>query len=88
MKKPKRKPLRTWRAGDKIKLARLAGISPQNLSNYLAGRCPCPPPRAEKLEAAAEILGYDLPAVEWVFHKLRRGNPLFAVQKRKPRGGA
>lgn len=69
-----------WSPGDKRRLALDAGVSPQYLSDILAGRRQCHPDLANRLETAAANLGYRIPRAVWVFRDMRASNPLFCKQ--------
>jgi hypothetical protein len=69
-----------WSWGDKTRIAKLAGISPQYLNKILY-----PPPSearachvrlAKDLVRASRALGYDIAIEEWVWVAARR-SPLF-----------
>jgi len=57
-----------WNYGEKAKVARAAGMSPQALNDILSGVRPCGRKRARKLEAASLlVLGESraVPAAAW-----------------------
>lgn len=65
-----------WGWGDKRRIAKLAGISPQHVSSIIKGHRPCSRGAAERLAAAAAALGYTTSPVDWLAPDLSR-NPLF-----------
>lgn len=69
-----------WDRGDKTKLAKAAGISPQYLCDIMAGRKECRAKLAIELEQAALTLGYRISRFQWSFTTLRTNNPLFPTQ--------
>ena len=71
----------SWQWGDKVKVARAAGIGPSYLCDIMGGRKVCPANTAVRLEAACLTYGYDIPKEQWVFTELRAGNPLFPTRK-------
>ena len=56
----------TWNYGDRRKLAGLAGISPQYLSDLLHRRKSARLPLAKKLVAAAQGLGYSFTLLDFL----------------------
>ena len=57
-----------WNRGEKARVARTAGISPQALNDILSGAQPCGRDRARRLEAATLlVLGKNrvVPAAAW-----------------------
>ena len=57
-----------WNHGEKARVARMAGITPQALNDILSGTQPCGRDRARRLEAATLLaLGKDrvVPAAAW-----------------------
>lgn len=68
---------RSWVHGDKTRLAKGAGISPQYLSDLLSGRRDCRGKLATTLAEEAMKMGYHMPREQWVFLALRSTNPLF-----------
>lgn len=61
-----------WKRGDRIRVARLAGISPQYMCDIIHGRKVARPELAIRLEAASKGCGYDIPRAVWVFRDLRK----------------
>lgn len=68
---------KSWERGDKARIAKEVGISPQHLSDILADRSPCHPMLAVKLERASKRRRYNINRIEWAFPSFRAGNPLF-----------
>lgn len=67
----------SWAFGDKSELARRAGISPQYLSDIIAGRKTCSSRLGTLLAKHSMALGYDIPRSVWVFQDMRVISPLF-----------
>ena len=66
-----------WVWGDKGKLAKAAGISPQYLSDIIHGRKECRGTLAITLRDEAAKMGYKIPSSDWVFRNVEPVNPLF-----------
>jgi hypothetical protein len=68
----------TWKYGDKRKLAALAEISPQYLSDILCGRKSATTSLAPRITAGAEQLGYHLTLLD-VLYPEDSTNPLIGA---------
>lgn len=66
----------TWQIGDRAKLAKLAGISPQYLCDLIHCRKRALPELATKLEDASGQLGYEFTRLDWLYPE-ESDNPLF-----------
>lgn len=58
---------RTWKKGDRLALATLAGISKQHLYGLLTGRRRAIPETADRLGKAAKALGLALTRDDFMF---------------------
>lgn len=70
---------KAWERGDRSKLAREAGISPQYLCDIIHNRKACHPQLAVDLEQAGFRLGYRISRFQWAFPERRKDDPLFPV---------
>jgi len=73
-----------WDRGDRIDLARRVGISASYLSDILHRRRRVSWNMAKRLEEAAELLGYDVPATAWIEAERTRHPAFFGEPRVDP----
>jgi len=65
-----------WKYGQKSTIAKIVGMSRQQLNGILAGKSRARPEDAASLQKAALRVGQKIPALDWIYSKETR-NPLF-----------